>query len=77
MADPDDSTEVVTETGSETSGNADDSLPDEVVLFAVSGVMLIATIGVFLVEAIPNGSAVMPGTICLGTALLGLRAYLR
>jgi hypothetical protein len=76
MAGPDDPiTEVDEELLDDES--SDDSIPDEVVLFAVTVVMAIATAGVFLTADIPNGSAVMPVTIGIGTAALGVRARLR
>ena len=76
MAGPDDPiTELDEELLDEES--ADDSIPDEVVLFAVTAVMAVATAGVFLTADIPNGSAVMPVTIGIGTAALGVRARLR
>lgn len=81
MAGPDDPiTEVDEELlDEESSGeeSSEDSIPDELVLFAVTGVMAIATAGVFLTADIPNGSAVMPVTIGLGTTALGVRARLR
>lgn len=77
MADTDDPITEVDEELLEESADEDDTLPDEVVLFAVTGLMIVATAGVFLVESIPNGSAVMPITIGLGTLGLGIRARLR
>ncbi|MEZ3115196.1 hypothetical protein RYH80_04585 [Halobaculum sp. MBLA0147] len=70
-------TEVDEELLDESADDADDTLPDEVVLFAVTGLMAVATAGVFLVGSIPNGSAVMPITIGIGTLGLGVRARLR
>lgn len=76
MAEPDDPiTEVDEELLDEES--SDDGLPDEVWLFAIAGAMAVATVGVFLAPNVPNGSAVMPITICLGTAGLGVRAWLQ
>ncbi|MEZ3142866.1 hypothetical protein [Halobaculum sp. MBLA0143] len=81
MAGPDDpitevDEELLDEEASDDS-SSDDSIPDELLLFAITGVMAVATAGVFLTVDIPNGSAVMPVTIGLGTAALGVRARLR
>lgn len=76
MAEPDDPiTEVEEEVLEESSEES--QLPDEVVLLSVTVLTTIATAAVFLVDSIPNGSAVMPGTIAIGTAVLAIRAYLR
>ncbi|MFB6177464.1 MAG: hypothetical protein ABEI99_10030 [Halobaculum sp.] len=76
MAESDDPITEVDEAVLEESSD-DSQLPDEVVLLSVTVLMTIATVAVFLVDSIPNGSAVMPGTIAVGTAGLAVRAYLR
>ncbi|MFB6244639.1 MAG: hypothetical protein ABEH80_11105 [Halobaculum sp.] len=78
MAETDDPiTDVDERLAEESDDPTDDSLPDEAVLFAVTAFMALVTAGVFLADSIPNGSAVMPVTIAVGTALLGVRAYLQ
>jgi hypothetical protein len=77
MAEPDDPVTEVDEELLDGESSDDDGLPDEVWLFAIAGAMAVATVGVFLAPNIPNGSAVMPITICLGTAGLGVRAWLQ
>lgn len=76
MAEPDDPiTEVDEEVLEESSEES--QLPDEAILLSVTALTTIATAAVFLVDSIPNGSAVMPATIAIGTAFLAVRAYLR
>lgn len=77
MAESDDPITEVDEELLDGESSGDDGLPDEAWLFAIAGAMVVATAGVFLAPNVPNGSAVMPITICLGTAGLGVRARLK
>jgi hypothetical protein len=74
MAESDDPITEVDEELVDGESPGDDGLPDEAWLFGISGAMVVATAGVFLASNVPNGSAVMPITIFLGTAGLGVRA---
>ncbi|ERH12077.1 MAG: hypothetical protein J07HB67_01090 [halophilic archaeon J07HB67] len=77
MAESDDPITEVDEELLDGESSGTDGLPEEVWLFAVAGAMVVATAGVFLTPDVPNPSAVMPVTICLGTAALGVRARLQ